>query len=99
MSDEMKEYVTFTVTTKDGQEVELAVVDEFEYKNKNYVAGALIVDDAVKDDEVYIYRVKAIEEEFAVEKINNRIDYENVCKAYMDMCGGILDWAGEVSCE
>ena len=28
MADEYNEYVTFTVTDKDGNEVELAVVDE-----------------------------------------------------------------------
>lgn len=30
MADEYGEYLTFTSTTKDGREIELAVVDEFE---------------------------------------------------------------------
>ena len=32
MEKDYGEYVTFNVTTKDGSEVELALMDEFEYK-------------------------------------------------------------------
>ncbi len=88
MSDEMNEneFTTFTVTTRDGSEVEMAVVDEFEYKKRYYVAGALIVDDVVKDDEVYIYRMKYTEDDFSVIKIENKIEYQTICRAYMAMC-------------
>lgn len=85
MTEEFQEYVTFTVTSKDGTEVELAVVDEFEYKHKNYVAAALIEDDVVNEEAMYIYRVKAGEEEFAVEKITSVVEYEEIAKAYMAM--------------
>lgn len=85
MTEEFQEYVTFTVTSKDGIEVELAVVDEFEYKHKNYVAAALIEGDAVNEEAMYIYKVKAGEEEFAVEKITSAVEYEEIAKAYMAM--------------
>ena len=44
MENEFNEYVTFTITTKDGEEVEMAVVDEFDFEDKHYVVGALIKD-------------------------------------------------------
>lgn len=80
----MEEYVTFFVTASNGEEVELAVVDEFTYKNKSYVAAAKVVGDTISNDGVFIYKVKDTEE-FQVEKITNHIDYENVCKAYQEM--------------
>jgi hypothetical protein len=83
--DELKEYTTFHVTTKDGADVEMAVVDEFEYHNKNYVVGALIEGDTVKDEELYIYKAKVTEDDFTVEKINNQIEYQKIAKAYMEM--------------
>ena len=33
--NDTQEYITFTVTTKDGAEVEMAVVDEFEFEKKH----------------------------------------------------------------
>lgn len=82
--DEFNEYVTFMVTAADGTEVEMAVVDEFEYENKNYVAAARVEGDTIDEDGVYIYRVKA-GEEFAVEKITNQSDYEKIAEAYLDI--------------
>lgn len=84
MAEEMNEYVTFTVDDREGNEVELAVVDEFEFEHKNYVAAAKVEGDTVSEDGIYIYRVKA-GEEFAVEKITNQIDYQKIAEAYMEM--------------
>lgn len=84
MAEEMNEYVTFTVDDREGNEVELAVVDEFEFEHKNYVAAAKIEGDTVSEEGIYIYRVKA-GEEFAVEKITNQIDYQKIAEAYMEM--------------
>lgn len=85
MSDEMKEYVIFTITKSDGQEATLAVVDEFQYENKDYVAAALVDGDTINEDGIYIYKVKSSSEEFEVEKLTNRIDYEKIAKAYMEI--------------
>ena len=85
MAVEFKEYATFTVTDKDGQEVELAVVDEFEFEHKNYVAGAKIEGDTISQDGVYIYRMKVKEEDFTVEKITNSVEYQKIANAYMEM--------------
>ncbi|MCQ2522871.1 MAG: DUF1292 domain-containing protein [Lachnospiraceae bacterium] len=87
MADEFQEYVTFTVTNKDGEEIEMAVVDEFEFEKKSYVVGALIEGDTINEDGLYIYRAKETEDGFEAEKITNAIDYEKVVKAYMEMDG------------
>ena len=85
MDNEFKEYITFVVNTKDGHEVEMAVIDQFEFENKGYVAAALVEGDTVSDEGCFIYRVKVDEDDFKVEKITNQIDYNRVAEAYMDM--------------
>lgn len=85
MEEEFQEYVTFTVTDKEGKEVEMAVVDEFEFEHKIYVVGAVIEDDMINEDGLYIYKAKVNGEELAVEKITNQINYEKIAKAYMEL--------------
>lgn len=87
MTEELKEYLTFTITARDGSEVELAVVDEFEFEHKNYVVGAVIEGDAINEDGLYIYRARLTEDDFVAEKIANAIEYEKIAKAYMEMEG------------
>lgn len=83
--DEFKEYVTFTVTSAGGEEVEMAVLEEFEFERKTYAAAAKIEGDSINEDGVYIYRTIIGEEDFNVEKIEDKEEYEKVVKAYMEM--------------
>lgn len=82
---DFQEYVTFYVTTQDGTKVEMAVVDEFEFEHKNYVAAALIEGDTINEEGIYIYKAKIVDDEIVAEKIMNKVDYERVVKAYMEM--------------
>jgi len=82
---ETREYVTFHITAKDGSDVEMAVVDEFDYENKHYVAGAVIRDDVIQDDGIYIYRCVMQGDDFKVEKITREFEYNKVVEAYMNM--------------
>lgn len=84
-NNEYSEYVTFHVTAKDGSNVELAVVDEFDFENEHYVVGAVIQDDTIVDDGRYIYRSVVDGEDFTVEKIKREFDYNRIAKAYMNM--------------
>ena len=84
-NNEYSEYVTFHVTAKDGSDVELAVVDEFDFENEHYVVGALIQDDTILDDGRYIYRSVVDGEDFTVEKIKREFDYNRIAQAYMNM--------------
>ena len=87
MTAEYNEYVTFTVTTKAGDTVEMAVVDEFDFENKHYVVGSLIRDDEIIDEGRYIYKLvmKDGDEEFKVEKIAREFEYNRIAEAYMNM--------------
>lgn len=85
MENEYKEYATFHITAKDGSDVEMAVVDEFDFENKHYVVGAVVKDDTIMDDGRYIYQSIETEEGFTVEKIKREFDYNRIAKAYMEM--------------
>ena len=85
MEKEYNEYITFKVTTKDGTDVEMAVMDEFDFEDRHYVVGAVIKDDTILDDGRYIYKGIETEDGFTVEKINREFEYNRIAKAYMEM--------------
>ena len=85
MENKVQEYVTFETTTKDGTTIEMAVVDEFEYKKQHYVAAAVINDDMINEDELYIYRSILSEDDFSAEQITDLKEYEEIANAYLDM--------------
>ena len=85
MEKDFNEYITFHVTSKDGADVEMAVVDEFDFENKHYVVGALVEDDTINEDGLYIYRSVIEGDDFKVEKIAREFDYNRIAKAYMEM--------------
>ena len=85
MENEFQEYVTFYVTTKDGSEVELAVVDEFDFEDQHYVVGALVEDDTINDEARYIYLSIIEGDDFTVKKIEKEFDYNRIANAYLHM--------------
>lgn len=85
MEYEVTEYVTFHVKAKDGSDVEMAVVDEFDFENKHYVVGAVVKADTILDDGRYIYRSVIKGDDFTVEKITREFEYNKVVNAYMSM--------------
>ena len=85
MAQEFDEYVTFHVTAKDGSDVEMAVMDEFDFEGKHYVVGAVVKDDTILDDGRYIYRSVIKDDGFAVEKITREFEYKRIAEAYMEM--------------
>lgn len=82
---EYNEYVTFHVTSKDGADIEMAVVDEFDFENKHYVVGAVVANDEILDDGRYIYRCILDGEEFTVQKITREFEYNRIAEAYINM--------------
>ncbi len=85
MGEEFREYVTFSVTAQDGSTVEMAVMDEFDFEDEHYVVGAIINDDTISEDGLYIYKSIVNGDDFTVEKIKREFDYKRVAQAYMDM--------------
>ena len=82
--EDFEEYTVFTTKTKDGKEVEMAVVDEFEFEKKTYVAAALVEGETINEDGLYIFRAKVENGEFKAEKIHSQVDYQRICDAYME---------------
>lgn len=82
---EEAEFVTFEVTTKDGETVEMAVVDEFEFEKKNYAACARVVNDEVDMDGLFIYKIVGDDDNFTVEKIDDEAEYSKICQAYLEL--------------
>ena len=80
-----EDYVTFHVTAKDGTDVEMAVVDEFDFEHKHYVVGAVVKEDTIDEEGIYIYRSYIGEEDFRVEKIADSADYNRIGQAYLEM--------------
>ena len=87
MTNEFHEYVTFHVTARNGSDVEMAVMDEFDFEDKHYVVGAVIKDDTIPDDGRYIYEYIPEGDDFRVEKIRRDFDYRRIAEAYMEMDG------------
>ena len=82
---ESGEYVTFHVTAKDGSDVEMAVVDEFDIENRHYVVGCVVVDDEIRTDGQYIYQCHIKGDDFTVEPILDPKEFERVSRAYMKL--------------
>lgn len=85
MEDNYDEYATFKVTSSSGEEVEMAVLEEFEYDHHTYVAAAVVEDDTINEDGVYIYKAKLINDEIIAEKITDKELYAQVVQAYMEL--------------
>ena len=87
MENNFEEYITFHVTASDGSDVEMAVMDEFDFENEHYVVGAVIKDDTIDDEGRYIYKSVISGDTFTVEKIKREFDYKRIAEAYMSMDG------------
>lgn len=85
MENEYSDYLTFHVTARDGSDVEMAVVDEFDFENKHYVVGAVVQNDTIIDDGRYIYRSVIDGDDFTVEKITREFEYNRIAEAYVNM--------------
>ena len=85
MEHNFEEFVTFHVTASDGSDVEMAVMDEFDFENEHYVVGAVVKDDTIDEEGRYIYKSVIKGDTFTVEKIKREFDYKRIAEAYMSM--------------
>lgn len=85
MEHNFEEFVTFHVTASDGSDVEMAVVDEFDFEGDHYVVGAVVKDDTIDEEGRYIYKSVIKGDTFTVEKIKREFDYKRIAEAYMCM--------------
>lgn len=85
MNEEFEEYTVFVIEDKDGNEVEMAVVDEFSYEDVAYVAAAKVEGDSISEDGVFIFKVEEDSEDFLVSKLEDPEQYQKVAEAYLAM--------------
>jgi len=85
VNEDYNEYITFIVKNKKGEDMEMAVVEEFEVDRKNYCAAALVEGEYINEDELYIYRITADGDDFKAEMITDAREYDLVVKAYTEM--------------
>lgn len=85
MENEFQEYVTFHITARDGSDVELAVVDEFDFEDQHYVVGAVVEGDTINDEARYIYLSEIDGEDFTVKEIEKEFDYNRIAEAYLSI--------------
>ena len=81
----MDEYTTFFITARDGRQVEMAVVDEFDYGKKHYIVSAVVENDTISDEGQFIYRCRIFDDGFDVEPITSKTEYEEVTRAYLEI--------------
>lgn len=84
-NEDYEEYETFTTTTRNGEEVEMAIVDRFVFEDKHYVAAALVVGDEISDDGLYVYRSLKKGDDISIEKIEDPDEYTRIAEAYANM--------------
>lgn len=85
MTEEMMEYTVFTVTARDGKEVEMAVIDEFELDGIAYIVSSVVIGDTISDDGMYIYRAGGSKEEFEAVKITSEEEYTRAAEYYLSL--------------
>ncbi|MCQ2496939.1 MAG: DUF1292 domain-containing protein [Lachnospiraceae bacterium] len=83
-NEEYLEYETFMTTTKAGDEVEMAIVDRFEFEGKQYVVAALIKDDEISDDGLFVYQETKEGDETVIDKIADPDEYSKVAEYYAE---------------
>lgn len=80
----MDEYEIIKIELRDGSQGEFAIVDRFEYKEKNYVVVAQVKGDEIAPEGRYIYLAQESEDEITVTELTADI-YEKVAEYYMSM--------------
>lgn len=80
----MDEYEIIKIELRDGSEGEFAIVDRFEYKEKNYVVVAQVHDDEIDSEGRYIYLAEENGNEITVTELTADI-YAKVAEYYMSM--------------
>ena len=102
MENQFEEYVTFHITARDGSDVEMAVVDEFDFEKKHYVVGAVVKDDVI--DEVTNTQkslVKSVNQNLPDSSGNVEIETSNLPTISTDDAGKFLrvsstgEWVAE----
>lgn len=79
--DEMVEYDTFTYDLN-GNVMEWAIIEEFEFEGKTYIVCQEVVGDTLSDEGLYLFEGVSEGEEITVRNIDSEEEYNRVVDAY-----------------
>lgn len=80
--EETVEYDTFTYELND-KVMEWAIVDSFEFEEKNYIVCAEVLGETLSEEGLYLFEsVEEDGEEITVKNIDSEEEYERVVDAY-----------------
>ena len=80
--NEFQEYGTFVMEVN-GEETEFAILDDFTMGEDAYVAAGKIIEDAISDEGVYLF--KCFDNGDTIEKITDAEEYEKVSAFYLEL--------------
>lgn len=82
----MDEYEVITIPISDGTEREFAILNTFQVEEVDYMAVALIKDDTIQENGIFLYRYSTAEDgDIIVEQITRPAEYKKVSAAYMKL--------------
>lgn len=75
--EDMKMYDTVRISLSSGREAEFAIMDEFEFEEKHYIAVSLVVKEEIQEG-MYLYRAEPDGSELEISRIEDPEEFEKV---------------------
>ena len=79
--EDLKTYDTVMIPLSNGQEQEFAIMDEFTFENKHYIAVSVVLNDEIQEG-LYIYRATPVGEQLDISRIEDVEEFEKVTAYY-----------------
>lgn len=83
MMEDMKTYDTVMIPLSNGEDGEFAIMDEFTFENKHYIAVSLVQDDEIQEG-MYIYRATPVGEQLDISRIEDVEEFEKVAAFFAE---------------
>ena len=80
--EDMKMYDTVRIPLSSGREAEFAIMDEFEFEEKHYIAVSLVIKEEIQEG-MYLYRAEPDGTELEISRIEDPEEFEKV-SAYFE---------------
>lgn len=74
-------YDTVMIPLSNGQEQEFAIMDEFTFENRHYIAVSVVSGDEIQEG-LYLYRATPVGEQLDISMIDDEEEFEKVTSYY-----------------
>lgn len=79
--EQLTTYDTVMITLSNGQEQEFAIMDEFTFDNRHYIAVSVVSGDEIQEG-LYLYRATPVGEQLDISMIDDKEEFEKVTSFY-----------------